>query len=190
MNNEITIDDLDFELLIDNDQILKSTRLIGIDINMKYEDKLPVFIGVLNGCFMFMADLLKQITIPCEMSFVKLSSYHGTEQKDIKELLGLEMDLRGRHIIIVEDIVDTGNSLKHTMEALEKLEVQSIAVCTLLIKPSCMEHEFDNILYTGFEIEKEFVVGYGLDYKGMCRNLMHIYKHVPKDEEAETHEAE
>ncbi len=181
MDNKITIDDMDFELLIDNEQIQKSTRLIGIDINVKYQDKLPVFVGVLNGSFMFMADLLKQITIPCEMSFMKLSSYYGTEQQNVKELIGLEMDLRDRHIIIVEDIVDTGNSLKHTIEALEKLHVQSIAVCTLLIKPDCMEHDFDNILYIGFEIEKEFVVGYGLDYNGLCRNLMHIYKHVPKE---------
>lgn len=174
----ITIDDLAFEQLIDNDQIQKRIRLIGIDINVKYEDKHPVFIGVLNGCFMFMADLLKQISIPCEMSFVKLASYQGTERHEISELLGLEMDLKGRHIIVVEDIIDTGNSLKHTIAALEKLEVQSIAVCTLLIKPECLEHTFDNILYVGFEIEKEFVVGYGLDYKGMCRNLQHIYRNV------------
>lgn len=180
MQEKITIDHLDFELLIDNDQIIKRIRLIGIDINVKYEDKLPVFVGVLNGSFMFMADLLKQIRIPCEMSFVKLTSYKGKERSEISELIGLEKDLRGRHVIIVEDIVDTGNSLKHTIEALEKLEVQSIAVCTLLIKPEMVQHEFDNILYVGFEIEKEFVVGYGLDYNGLCRNLQHIYRHVPK----------
>lgn len=175
---KITVDGLEFEQLIDNDQIQKRIRLIGIDINVKYEDKHPVFIGVLNGCFMFMADLLKQVAIPCEMSFVKLASYQGTDRQEISELLGLEMDLKGRHIIIVEDIVDTGNSLKHTMDALEKLEVQSIAVCTLLVKPECLEHTFDNILYVGFEIGKEFVVGYGLDYNGMCRNLQHIYKNI------------
>lgn len=175
---KITIDDLEFELLIDNEQIQKRTRLMGIDINVKYENKQPVFIGVLNGCFMFMADLLKQVAIPCEMSFVKLASYQGTDRQRVSELLGLEMDLKGRHIIIVEDVVDTGNSLKHTIDALEKLEVQSIAVCTLLLKPECIEHTFDNILYVGFEIEKEFVVGYGLDYNGMCRNLQHIYKNV------------
>lgn len=174
--NKITIDGLEFEQLIDNEQIQKRIRLIGIDVNVKYEDKLPVFIGVLNGSFMFMADLLKQVTIPCEMSFVKLASYQGVERQGISELIGLEMDLKGRHIIIVEDIVDTGNSLKHTIDALERLEVQSIAVCTLLLKPECMEHTFDNILYVGFEIEKEFVVGYGLDYNGLCRNLQHIYK--------------
>lgn len=184
MQENITIDHLEFELLIDNEQIMKRVRLIGIDINVKYEDKLPVFVGVLNGSFMFMADLLKQITIPCEMSFVKLASYKGKEQSDISELLGLDTNLRGRDIIIVEDIVDTGNSLKHTIEALEKQEVQSIAVCTLLIKPEMVQHDFDNILYVGFEIEKDFVVGYGLDYNGLCRNLQHIYRHVPKDVDA------
>lgn len=183
MQENISIDNLDFELLIDNEQIMKRVRLIGIDINVKYEDKLPVFVGVLNGSFMFMADLLKQITIPCEMSFVKLASYNGRERGEINELLGVEIDLSGRNVIVVEDVVDTGNSLKHTLEALEKLEVRSIAVCTLLIKPEMVKHQFDNILYVGFEIDKDFVVGYGLDYNGMCRNLQHIYRNVPKDED-------
>ncbi len=172
----IIIDDLHFELMIDYDQIQKRIRLIGIDINLRYEDKHPVFIGVLNGCFMFMADLMKQVHIPCEMSFVKLASYSGTDQGRISELIGVGMDLTGRHVVIVEDIVDTGKSLVHTIEALEKLQVASISVATLLMKPDCLLYSFDNIMYVGFEIEKEFVVGYGLDYNGQCRNLQHIYK--------------
>ncbi|SKB73694.1 hypoxanthine phosphoribosyltransferase [Sphingobacterium nematocida] len=174
----IEIDNYSFEPFIEYEQIKKRIRLIGIDINVQYADKHPVFIGVLNGCFMFMADLMKQVHIPCEMSFVKLASYSGTSNGDIKELIGVGMDLTGRHIVIVEDVVDSGNSLKHTMEALERLEVASISVCTLLLKPSCLQYDFDNIMYVGFEIEKEFVVGYGLDYNGQCRNLPDIYKEV------------
>ncbi|TJZ62047.1 hypoxanthine phosphoribosyltransferase [Sphingobacterium olei] len=176
----IEIDDLYFEQFIEYDQIKKRIRLIGIDLNVKYEDKHPVFLGVLNGCFMFMADLMKQVHVPCEMSFVKLASYHGVDQGKVSELLGVGMDLQGRDVIIVEDIVDTGKSLKHTMDALEALGVNSVAVCTLLLKPSCLTYPFDNIMYVGFEIEKEFVVGYGLDYNGQCRNLPDIYRQVIK----------
>lgn len=172
----VEIDGLRFEPFIEYDQIKKRIRLIGIDINVKYEGKHPVFVGVLNGCFMFMADLMKQVQIPCEMSFVKLASYSGTDQGDIHELIGVGMDLRGRDVVIVEDVVDSGNSLKHTMEALERMGVASIAVCTLLLKPSCLQYDFDNIMYVGFEIDKEFVIGYGLDYNGQCRNLPDIYK--------------
>jgi len=174
----ISIDDLHFELMLDYEQIQKRIRLIGIDMNLRYEDKHPVFIGVLNGCFMFMADLMNQIHIPCEMSFVKLASYEGTSQGSVHELIGVGMSLEGRHVVIVEDIVDTGNSLVHTIEALEKLGVASIAVATLLLKPECLLYSFDNIMYVGFEIEKEFVVGYGLDYNGQCRNLQNIYRNI------------
>ncbi|NQD70468.1 hypoxanthine phosphoribosyltransferase [Sphingobacterium shayense] len=176
--NRITIDNLDFEVFIEYSQIKKRIRLMGIDISVKYSNRNPVFIGVLNGCFMFMADLLKQVHIPCELSFVKLASYQGTQQEHINELFGVGMDISGREVIIVEDIIDSGNSLRHTIDALERLNVSSISVCTLLMKPSCLKHTFDNIMYVGFEIEKEFVVGYGLDYNGQCRNLPDIYKNV------------
>ena len=172
----IEIDGLLFERMIDDDQIQKRVRLMGIDISMKYEDKHPVFIGVLNGCFMFMADLMRQIHISCEMSFIKIASYDGMESSQVRELIGLGIDLRGRHVIIVEDIVDTGNSLKHTIAGLEKLGVASISICTMLLKPSCLQHDFDNIMYVGFEVDKEFVVGYGLDYNEQCRNLPDIYR--------------
>src|SRR5690606_16696001 len=108
-----------------------------------------------------------------------LASYQGIEQAQISELFGVGIDLTDRHVIIVEDIIDSGNSLKHTIDALEKLQVSSIAVCSLLMKPECLMHQFDNIMYVGFEIGKEFVVGYGLDYNGQCRNLPDIYKNIP-----------
>ncbi|SUI97860.1 Hypoxanthine phosphoribosyltransferase [Sphingobacterium spiritivorum] len=175
----LTVDNLEFEIMIDHDQIQKRIRLIGIDLNMRFENKHPVFIGVLNGCFMFMSDLMKQVVIPSELSFVKLASYKGVEQEDIAELIGVGMDLTGREVIIVEDIIDSGHSLKHTMDALEKLGVASISVCALLMKPANLQVQFDNIMYIGFEIEKEFVIGYGLDYNGQCRNLPDIYQHIP-----------
>ncbi|MBD1435159.1 hypoxanthine phosphoribosyltransferase [Sphingobacterium sp. DN00404] len=172
----IQIDNLNFELFIDHGQIKERIRSMGMDISLKYADKNPVFLGVLNGCFMFMADLVKEINIPCELSFVKLASYNGTTQDQIHELVGVGMDLTGRNVIIVEDIIDSGNSLKHTMEALERLQIANIEVCALLMKPVCIKHAFDNIAYVGFEIGEEFVVGYGMDYNGQCRNLPDIYK--------------
>ncbi len=176
--DKIEINNLCFEPFISYEQIKKRIRLIGIDISRKYADKNPVFIGVLNGCFMFMADLMKEIDIPSELSFVKLASYVGTDQGQISQLIGVGIDLTDRHVIIVEDVVDSGNSLKHTIEALERENVKEIAVCTLLMKPSCLQYDFDNIEYVGFEIEKEFVIGYGLDYNGYYRNLKDIYKEV------------
>lgn len=174
----IRIDDMEFELLFDHEQIQKRVRLIGIDINVKYADKHPVFLGVLNGCFMFMSDLMKQIHIPCELSFVKLASYRGVRQGDISELIGLGMPLKNRHVIVVEDIVDSGRSLGRVMELLEQASVASVAVASLLLKPSALQADVDSLMYVGFEIEPEFVVGYGLDYNGQCRNLPHIYRHI------------
>lgn len=179
--NTIAIDGLQFEPFIEYDQIKKRIRLIGIDLNVQYADKHPVFVGVLNGCFMFMADLMKQVHIPCEMSFVKLASYSGTDSGEIHELIGVGNDLTGRHVIIVEDVVDTGKSLAHTQSALEKLNVASISVCTLLLKPDSLQQQFDNIMYVGFEIGEEFVIGYGLDYNGQCRNLKDIYRLSPPE---------
>lgn len=171
----IEVDGLEFKPFIEYEQIKKRIRLIGIDMNMQYEGKNPVFIGVLNGCFMFMADLMKEIHIPCEMSFVKLASYNGVDAGKIHELLGVGIDLSDRHIVVVEDVVDTGSSLQHTLAALEKQNVASVSVCTLLLKPKSLKYEFDNIMYVGFEIGEEFVIGYGLDYNRQCRNLKDIY---------------
>jgi len=175
----IKVWDLEFEPFMTHNQIEERVKVLGEAINKDYYDKAPVFIGVLNGCFMFMADLMKEIQIPCEMTFVKLASYSGTAQGEVSQLLGVGIDLTGRHVIIVEDIVDTGNSLTHTMAALSSHHVASVAVCSLLLKPSCLAHDFDNLKYVGFEIAPEFVVGYGLDYNGQGRNLRHIYKVCP-----------
>lgn len=175
----ITVHQKEFEPMINYDQIQKRIRLIGVQIDVDYEDAHPVFIGVLNGCFMFMADLMKEVHIPCDISFVKLSSYSkGTERGTLKELMALEYDLKNRDVVVVEDIVDSGNSLKHTLEAIAAHQPKSVSVATLLYKPEAVQYEFDNIAYVGFEIGNEFVVGYGLDYNGLGRNLKDIYREV------------
>lgn len=175
----VQIDQKEFEQIIDYDQIKKRIRLIGIQLNVVYENQNPVFLGVLNGCFMFMGDLMKEIKIACEITFVKLSSYKGTvRQEKIKDLLGLEIDLKGREVVIVEDIVDSGNSLRHTLDLVTAQEPASVAVCTLLMKPDAMKHQFDNIAYVGFEISDDFVIGYGLDYNGLGRTFPDIYREV------------
>lgn len=180
---KIEIDQKNFELMISYEQIKKRTRLIGVQLNVSYEHQNPVFIGVLNGSFMFMADLMKQVQIACEMSFVKLSSYpEAIRQDSIQELIGLNMDLAGRDVVLVEDIVDSGNSLKHTLDLINAQQPESVSVCTLLYKPAAVQYQFDNIAYVGFEIANEFVVGYGLDYKGLGRNLKDIYREVKSDQ--------
>ncbi|MFC3198465.1 hypoxanthine phosphoribosyltransferase [Parapedobacter deserti] len=179
---KITINQKSFERIIDYHQIKKRTRLIGIQLNVAYENQQPVFIGVLNGCFMFMADLMKQVHIGCEVSFIKLASYKGSERReDVKELIGLEISLEGREVVIVEDIIDSGNSLKHTLDLVSAQKPASVAVCTLLLKPHAVQHSFDNIAYVGFEIANDFVVGYGLDYHGMGRTLPDIYREITID---------
>lgn len=176
----VTINQKQFERIIDYNQIKKRIRLIGIQLNVAYENQHPIFIGVLNGCFMVMADLMKQIHIASEISFVKLASYAGSTRSDqVSELIGLDGNLAGRHVVIVEDIVDTGHSLKHTLDAVYAQQPASVAVCTLLLKPKALQHTFDNIAYVGFEIDNEFVVGYGLDYQGMGRTLPDIYREIP-----------
>ena len=174
----MTIDDKNFELFIDYSMIEKRIRLMGIQINVDYEDKVPIFIGVLNGSFMFMADLMKEVKISCETTFVKLSSYHGGTESTGKviEEIGLLVDIKGRDIIIVEDIIDSGTTLKYLLEMLYKQEPKTVKVATLLMKPSALKHRFDEIDFVGFEIANEFVVGYGLDYNGLGRNTCDIYR--------------
>lgn len=176
---KIQIDHKEFELMIEYEQIKKRLRLIGIQLNVAYENRIPVFVGVLNGCFMFMADLMKQVHIASEVCFVKMASYQGDQrEEEVKSLIGLNHSLKDREVIIVEDIVDSGNTLKKVIELIKKEDPASIAVCTLLLKPDALVNEFEELAYVGFEIENQFVVGYGLDYNGIGRNLKDIYRAV------------
>ncbi len=176
---KIEIDDKHFELLFEYEQIKKRIRLLAIQLNIDFEDKIPVFLGVLNGSFIFLADLIKEIDISSEITFVKVSSYEGDKSSGkIKEEIGLQMSLKDRDVIIVEDIVDSGKTLEYLLKMVEKQMPASVNVCSLLLKPNSLKVELDEITYVGFEIPDEFVVGYGLDYKGLGRNLKDIYNAV------------
>lgn len=135
----------------------------------------PLFISVLNGSFMFTADLMKHLTMPCEVSFVKLASYEGTSSTGkVKELVGLGDDITGRTVVIVEDIVDTGLTMKQLVETLRARGPKDIKIATLLVKPDKLKVELD-INYVAMNIPNDFIVGYGLDYDGLGRNYRDIY---------------
>jgi len=153
---------------------------MGAQINEDYKHTVPVFVGVLNGSFLFIADLIKQIDIPCEITFTKLASYYGGTQSSVKirEDIDISIDIKGRNIIVIEDIVDTGNTAHYLLDKLNLKQPKSIKVCSLLLKPAAVQKKIEELKYVGFEIENEFVVGYGLDYREMGRNLKDIYKKV------------
>jgi len=176
---KIEIEDKEFDLLLEYDQIKKRIRFLGIQLNVDYENRVPIFLGVLNGSFIFMADLIKEINISSEISFVKVSSYAGADTNSgvVKEIIGLDINLKNRDVIIVEDIVDTGITLSYLLEKIYAQNPASVAVCSLLLKPGSLKKVVE-IDYVGFEIPNEFVVGYGLDYKGLGRNLTDIYRAI------------
>lgn len=175
--NKIQINNKDFEIMLDNDMIAKRTRLIGIQLNVDYENRCPVFIGVLNGSFLFMADLLKEVDIACEVGFIRVASYHGTTSTgEVKEAFGLPTNLADKDVILVEDIVDTGLTLKYILAKVQEQNPASVTVCSLLFKPAALKEPIPELTYVGFEIPNEFVVGYGLDYDGLGRNLKDIYR--------------
>ncbi len=173
--DKITVKDKIFKPYISDKEIQESIILVAEKINHDYRGKSPIFIGILNGSFMFMSDLLKKIDLQCTVSFVKLASYEGTATTGkVSELIGLNEDLEGQDIILVEDIVDTGNTLIKLYEILEEKKVTSIKIASLLFKPGAYKksHSID---YVGKEIPNAFVIGYGLDYDGLGRNLSSIY---------------
>lgn len=156
--------------------IQKSIQAVAQRITLDLKDKNPIFLGVLNGSFMFAADLLRLLDFDLRISFVKLASYAGTESSGITtELIGINEDLKGQTIVIVEDIVDTGNTLEKLIKMLKAQEVADLHVATLLYKPKAYKKEFP-IDYVAIEIPNDFVIGYGLDYDGLGRNLPNIYK--------------
>lgn len=177
--NRIKIHEKDFEIFLENESILKRIRLMGIQLNVDYEKRCPLFIGVLNGSFLFMADLIKEIEINCEVSFIRVASYQNTSSTgQIKEAFGLADNLKGRDVILVEDIVDTGQTLTYILEQVRAQAPASLNICSLLFKPAALLKPMPELTYVGFEIPNEFVVGYGLDYNGLGRNLKNIYRAV------------
>lgn len=174
----IQVKDKSFSLFIPEDKILKEVKRIAAQINKDYEGQEPVFLAVLNGSFIFAADLLKEVNLPCEISFVKLASYQGVSTTgEIREVIGLNTDLTGRPVIIIEDIVDTGLTMAHMLEELKKQNPASIDICALLLKPGKMQVDLD-IKYCCLQIPNDFIVGYGLDYDGYGRNSRDIYSLV------------
>ena len=171
----VKIKDKTFKTSIPEAEILEKVKVVADRINKDFEGKTPVFLAVLNGSFIFAADLMRMITIPSEISFVKYASYEGTSSTgSMKTLMGLNHDLKGRHVVIVEDIVDSGFTMKHMIEDLEKLGPDSIEICSLLVKPGNLKVALD-IKYAVMEIPNDFIVGYGLDYDQEGRNLRDIY---------------
>ena len=162
-------------MFISEAEIKERVKAVAERINRDMEGKNPLFLAVLNGSFVFAADLMRLITIPCEISFVKLASYAGiTSTGKVTEVIGINEDLSGRHVIIVEDIVDTGLTMQRMIETLGTRQPASVSVCTLLLKPDKLKVEL-NIDYAAMEIPNEFIVGYGLDYDQQGRNLPDIY---------------
>ena len=170
------IKDLQFKEFISKSKVQEQVSVLAAQINRDYKDKSPVFVPILNGSFMFAADLIKQIELPCRISFVKVSSYSGTASSgQLKTLIGLEESLFNQDIIIVEDIIDSGLTLQRIVEELKSLGTKSVEVVALLRKQTAREKPIE-LKYIGFEIENEFVLGYGLDYDGFGRNKEDIYQ--------------
>lgn len=175
MNNIIQVKDKRFAVSIPSERIQAEVKRVAEQINKDYEGQSPIFLAVLNGSFVFAADLLREITLPCEVSFVRLASYQGVSTTGtIREIMGLNLDITGRPIIIVEDIVDTGLTMAHMLETLKTHNPSSIDICTLLLKPGKLQVDLD-IRYCCLQIPNDFIVGYGLDYDGFGRNTKDIY---------------
>lgn len=167
--------DKDFVPSITAEEILTQVRRVASEINRDYKGESPLFLVVLNGAFIFAADLMREITLPAEVSFVKLASYEGTASTGtVREVIGLNTDITGRPIIIVEDIVESGITMAHMIDTLKKQNPKSIDICTLLVKPQKLEVKLD-IRYVAMEIPNDFILGYGLDYNGLGRGLKDIY---------------
>ena len=171
----VKIKDKTFKTSIPEEEILKKVQVVADRINQDMDGKNPLFLAVLNGAFIFAADLMRMVTIPSEISFVKYASYEGTSSTgNLKQLLGINQEVEGRHIIIVEDIVDTGFTMQKMIDSLKEKNPASINVCSLLVKPGNLRVPLD-IKYAVMEIPNDFIVGYGLDYDQQGRNLRDIY---------------
>ena len=170
------VKDKNFELYISSQKIKKKVKELAQQINKDYKGRHLLFISILNGSYVFTADLLREIDLSCEVSFIKIASYSKMESTgNLQELIGLNENIFQRDVILVEDIMDSGKTMKNLLEKMESLGPNSVEVATLLMKPEALETGLA-IKYIGFEIPQDFVVGYGLDYDGAGRNLKDIYQ--------------
>jgi hypoxanthine phosphoribosyltransferase len=171
----VIVKDKEFKLLLSEIQIQESIGKIAEKINTDLRDKNPLFLAVLNGSFMFAADLMKKIAIPCEICFVKLASYEGMESGGkVKEVFGLSERIDGRTVVIVEDIVDSGRTMQQLLASLSSRNPAEIRIATFLFKPKALLSDL-KLDYVAFEIPNDFVVGYGLDYDGYGRNYGEVF---------------
>ena len=171
----IQVLDKEFVTSIPANEIHEKVKDVAKQINLDYEGETPLFLVVLNGAFVFAADLMREINLPSEVSFVKLASYEGTSSTGtVREVIGLNTDITNRPVIIVEDIVESGITMAHMIETLKKQNPKSIDICTMLLKPEKLEVKL-NIRYVAMEIPNDFILGYGLDYNGQGRGLKDIY---------------
>lgn len=176
----IKVHDKEFSLYLSAAEIEKQVTRVAAEINRDYEKTRPLFIAILNGAFMFASDLLKQITVEAEISFIKLASYKGIKSTGkVVTAIGLDADLHRRDVVIIEDIVDTGKTLFHFLPQLEHQHPTSLKIASLLHKPDALLHPL-KIDYLGFKIPNKFVIGYGLDYDGLGRNIKEIYQLAEK----------
>lgn len=171
----IKVRDREFTVSIPEGKIKARVAEVAAQISHDLEGKRPLFLAVLNGSFVFAADLLRGIETPCEISFVRMASYEGTSSTGaVKQLIGLKEDIKDRTVVIVEDIIDSGLTMVHLLELLKEKQPADIKIAALLVKPGNLKVELD-IPYCCFEIPNDFIVGYGLDYDGEGRNLPSIY---------------
>jgi len=168
--------DYDLEMIISTEQIEQRVQALADDISNRFKEEVPILIGILNGSFIFLSDLMRAMSIDCEMDFIKLASYDGqTSTGTVKLLKDISADITGRHVVIVEDIIDSGLTIKFLRDRLKGASPKSVTIVTLLMKPAVARLEFP-IEYVGFEIPPDFVVGYGLDYNQKLRHLPAIYR--------------
>jgi hypoxanthine phosphoribosyltransferase len=176
MMKKIKVRDKEFDIYLTAEEIDKAVERVATAINTDLKGKVPLFLVVLNGAFMFASDLLKKIHLDNNISFVKLSSYTGTRSSQVvRELIGLNEVVKGRTVVILEDIIDTGLTMQRMLEILHQQEAAEVKIATLVFKPGAFSGDYP-IDYVGLEIPNDFILGYGLDYDGYGRNLPDIYK--------------
>ncbi|AHJ96424.1 hypoxanthine phosphoribosyltransferase [Hymenobacter swuensis DY53] len=176
--DHISLHNKQFEPYLSAAQLTAAIREVAARINQDYAGQQVLFVVVLNGSFMFAADLLKEISLDCEICFIRVASYQGTSSTgEVKEVLGLTEEIQGRHAIILEDIVDTGHTMRMLLDTLGARQPASLEVATLFLKPECLQHELP-LRYIGLSIPNDFIVGYGLDFDGLGRNYPDVYKAV------------
>lgn len=174
--NMIHLHDKTFVPFISSDELNFAIKNLAKQMDDDFFDEVPVFVGVLNGAFMVLSDLMKEYRGMCEVSFVKMTSYEGTQTtNEVKQLIGLNQNLEGRTVVIIEDIIDTGNTIEELKAIFKEQNVKHLKIATLFLKPDAYKKDI-KIDYVGIRIPNKFIVGYGLDYDGLGRNLPDVYQ--------------